>query len=146
VELWLDSGPVPGNDYDLGLQLTPAMPNCTTGDYFEDNDSSATAAPVVAGAASGLSICPGDDDFYAINLSPLDEITIDLFFDDAEGDIDLKLYNPLGNLVASSLSGTDDESLTHTALIPGFWLIRVELFADAGLFPGNSYDVQVGIN
>jgi hypothetical protein len=146
VELWQDDGSVPGNDYELGLLLSPAVPNCATGDYFEDNDTSATAAPVIPGAASGLSVCPSDDDFYAINLSALDEITIDLFFEDAEGDIDLRLYNPFGNVVANSSTGTDDENLTHTVLIPGVWIIRVYLFSDSGLFTGNSYGVQVEVN
>jgi hypothetical protein len=146
VELWADTGSLPGNDYELELLLSPAVPNCATGDYFEDNDSSATAALVVAGAASGLSVCPSDDDFYAINLSPLDDISIELFFEDSEGDIDLRLYNPLGNVVASSLSGTDHEDLSHTALMPGIWIIRVNLFADSGLFTGNSYGVEVELN
>lgn len=142
--LFSDSGTSPGNDYSLELRVTGATPECTE-DEFEPNDTSATAPPLWPGSYPGLSLCPGDDDFYAIGLVVEDRVTVSLSFAHAEGDIDLTLLGPSGAVVASSASSTDDESLTYVAAQSGLYRIRARLFGDTGSQPGNSYAMSVSL-
>ena len=146
IVVFEDDGSSPGNDYEMELLLESAVPNCAAGDFFEPNDSPLAAFPVIEGTASGLSACPGNEDYFAINVNSGDEINVDISFSDAEGDIDLRLYSPTGSLAAWSISSTDDESLSHTVGLGGWWLIRVNLWSDAGPAVGNSYDIELELD
>ena len=43
---------------------------------------------ITAGTHSGLTACPSDNDYYNFTLAAGDELTVDLTFVDADGDID----------------------------------------------------------
>ena len=144
VEMYADGGAAPGNDYDMTTGVTVA-PTCID-DGFEDNDTDLSPAPIIAGAYSGLQTCPSDDDYFSVALTAGDEITVDLFFADAEGDVDLRLFDPSGALVGLSVSTTDDESIgSVVAAADGDYLIRINLAVDDGVLPGNSYDLDVQV-
>ena len=143
VRLYEDAGVAEGNDYDMTIGVVP-FTGCLE-DGFEDNDALASAAAVDEGDYTGLRICPSDDDYYSLALNVGDEITVDLTFANAEGDIDLGLYNPEGTLVASSASTDDNESLVYTAAIAGTFVVRVRLYADAGAVEGNTYGMDIGV-
>ncbi|MCB9530706.1 MAG: pre-peptidase C-terminal domain-containing protein [Myxococcales bacterium] len=130
-------------DYDLDVRVIEATPTCAD-DASEDNDSRAAARRLAAGSYPSLVSCPGDDDFYAIELGAGDRLTVDATFSDAAGDIDLTLTDSAGVVLASSVSTTDDESLSFTATVGGTYYVRAYLFDDAGT-PGNGYALDIGI-
>jgi len=145
VFLAADSGLLLGNSYDVIVDVLPISSICFD-DFSEENDTSLTATPVSAGAYPSLMTCDADDDWFAISLLTGDELTVDVFFNDAEGDIDAQLLDPSGALVIDGNSSDDDEVLGPIAVTPGgLWLIRVFLFADAGAYAGNEYDLQLGV-
>ena len=142
VDLYSDDGVIPGNDYDLDISI---VDNCTV-DNYEPNDSLSAAYAIPSGTFSSLTLCPSDDDFFAIWLGAGEAINVDLLFSDAEGDIDLTLYDPAGSVLASSESSSDDESVGPiTALVSGTYSIEASLWSDAGSYPGNDYDLVVGL-
>ncbi|HCP46431.1 MAG TPA: hypothetical protein DIU15_10330, partial [Deltaproteobacteria bacterium] len=116
-------------------------------DALESNDTASEAWNVVPGSYAGLVSCEDDYDYFAIALNDGDSITVSLVFDDAEGDLDLALIGPTGDLVSSSLSVTDDESVGPiTVDITGSYIIAVNTFADGGTVPGNGYTMSIVVN
>lgn len=123
-------------------------------DAFEENDTQATAGPLpsdvgpagLADTPAGFIIlgptyrsCPGDEDWFSVPLVRGQEVQIDVVFQHAEGDIDIYLLDPGGLGVASSLSVTDDETITYTAAFTGEYALLVELLSDTGAVAGNDY-------
>ncbi|MBW1687120.1 MAG: pre-peptidase C-terminal domain-containing protein, partial [Deltaproteobacteria bacterium] len=128
----------------LDIMIEPAPTTCTD-DGFENNDSPGDPAPVTEGTIEYLRSCELDDDYFSIPLSAGDEITIEVIFVHAAGDIQLALINPSGTLVASSESASDNEQITYTAPGAGIFVIWVYLFADLGVSEGNDYDLDIMI-
>ncbi len=144
TSLFADSGASPGNDYSFELSITTPTMQCTA-DEFEPNNTVQTAPALWPGSSTGLTLCPGDDDFYTVGLVVEDRVTISLAFSHAEGDIDLSLLGPSGTTVASSASATDNESLTYVVTQSGLHRIRARLFGDTGSQPGNGYDLSFSL-
>ena len=130
--------------YDLDVVIDAATPTCTD-DGLEDNDTFDDAR-LIAGSTGALRLCEGDDDYYAVLLGAGDTISVSASFSQAEGDIDIRLLSPTEAVVASSISLTDDESLTHVAEEGGIYVIRASLFRDFGSSPGNGYDLDIDID
>ena len=144
VTLTSDAGVVPGNSYDMDLQLTTWVPACVD-DLLEENDVSTAATPMTAGSWSGLGACPADEDWYAIALAAGDTLDVALLSPALEGNVDLMLVDPAGVVVAISNGTNDTEGLSWTAVLDGDHLIQVVLVTDVGVFPGNAYDLTIGI-
>lgn len=142
VFLAFDLGSNPGNNYFMTLTSGPPSGAMCTEDSFEQNDSAAAAAPLTPGTQSGLTSCAGDEDFYALALSAQDQLTVNVTFTDAEGDIDVQLLDPSGSNVAGGASTTDNETFNYTVTTAGTYALRVWLYADAGSTPGNTYGLQ----
>jgi hypothetical protein len=128
----------------LGVAARASSAQCAE-DGYEDNDSLADPAAVSAGTISGLRSCLGDDDYFSILLSAGEEISIDVTFAHAEGDIQLELRDSSGALLASSTTATDDEQIVETPGA-GLFVIRVYLAADIGSTEGNDYDLDIVVN
>lgn len=85
-------------------------------DEFEPNDEFETAAAITAPFESdSLETGPEDADFFAVDLARGDGIDVSVAFEHDDGDVDLVLYDPRRNVVASSLSITNDESASVRA-------------------------------
>ncbi|MFT5204091.1 MAG: hypothetical protein ACI9C1_003497, partial [Candidatus Aldehydirespiratoraceae bacterium] len=110
------------NIYGWGELLLPAP--CVN-DAYEDNDDQASATSMANGTVLSASVCEGDDDWYSLQVTEGQDISVDLTFSHASGDVDLQLMNPAGTLVSASGSGSDNESVTHTALTSGIYAARV---------------------
>ncbi|MCP4872219.1 MAG: hypothetical protein GY898_26245, partial [Proteobacteria bacterium] len=133
----------PGNGYDL-LVFGTTSP-CTS-DSYEPNDAPFTAAgPLAAGAYPGLHACLADEDWFEIDLTAGEELTVDLSFAHIEGDIDMEVFDSAANSVGLGNSSTDNESVTYTAATTGTYLLQVLLFSDSGSVVGNPYDLDVAI-
>ena len=135
-----DDDDVDGNTYDLTLGLGAP---CT--DRYEDNDLLASATPIATGIETALRACPSDEDWYEVQVDDNELLTVSSLFDDAMGNIDLRLYNNQGTQVAASLSGTDDEALAYAGQYAGPYFVRV-LFGsihEDDAMPGNDYTLEV---
>jgi hypothetical protein len=79
-----------------------------------------------------------DDDWYRIDVAPgFENLTVDLSFNNNEGDIDLALYDANGTLVRSSTSATDNEQISMVVPNPGTYYIKA-YYGDTG----NEYELQ----
>ena len=122
-----DTGPQPGNAYVIRASVSPA--GCVD-DLLEENDEAGAAALVLPGMYTGLTVCPGDKDFFRFFMNTGQVITVNLRFPHAEGDIDARLLNFVGLPLAAGVSLDDDETMTYTATRFGTVTIEVDLFAE----------------
>jgi hypothetical protein len=118
------------NDYELTV-IVDAPQGCAD-DGEEENDDRDNASLLDFGETTGLTVCPEDDDFYAVELNAGDGLTAQIFFDDAEGDLDLQIQDEEGRILASSVSISDHEEATvGTVLNGGLYFVRVNGFLGA---------------
>ncbi len=76
---------------------------CPDDDGFEPNDDAESATAVMDGRYEDLAVC-GDDDWYTMEVCAGGTLTIDLYFVDDDGDIDIEVQGgPAGR------TGSDDE-------------------------------------
>jgi hypothetical protein len=61
-------------------------------DRLEENDVCDDTAPLVPGLATGLTVQPGDEDWYRIEVPEDGEIDIELTYNVSIGDLDVSLY------------------------------------------------------
>lgn len=89
---------------DAGASFDAALAaNC---DAFEPNDTLVTPAAITPGVLQAA-ICPDADvDFYSFSLLGNTNLTITLAFDNESSDLNLRLYNEAGAVVAAAV-GTD---------------------------------------
>ena len=135
-----DEGIFPGNVY--GLILEGASSVCID-DVFEPNDSPTSALGVDNGDFWNQTICPTDDDWYALDLGQLEELMINVGYDASEGNVDAFLLDPAMDVVAEGTSVDDDELFFFTVQEQGTYLLRITLQQEAGSLAGNIYDFGV---
>ena len=91
---------------------------------------------------AGLALCPGDLDWYKVDLAAGKVVTVSIQFIDAEGDLDLRLYGPGDTskpLASSNQPGQDGETIEAVVKTTGTHWIRVNGFNGAA----NSYTLKV---
>lgn len=101
------------NDYDL-------VWNVIVDDAFEENDQSDFSdAATLAVAGEVYDGIQNDDDYFVFNTAVGDNnLEIDLQFLNAEGDLNLTLYNSLGNVLTFKDTTDDNESITFGLSAP----------------------------
>ena len=120
------------NVYTLRADLRPNPAAACLDDRFEPNDepSAATRAPdATMTVAPDLTLCPGDEDWYVVNLGPGEAVTAEVGFQPAS-DIELRLYRPGSNSATTAalrgaLLRSQREFLAYRAPGPGDYLLRV---------------------
>jgi hypothetical protein len=141
IELAEDLGGMPGNRY--GLELSGVRARCID-DIYEPDDGPDQATAKDSGTYRDQTLCPGDDDWYRLELSRSEELILDLGYTAAEGNADLYLMDATGTeVIASGTTRGDDEHFGLRIEETGSYLLRVTLADDAGERPGNSYDLGV---
>jgi hypothetical protein len=143
VYLYQDLGTTPGNGYSMTVDVASGAQAMCPEDAFDPNSSPQTAPLISLGSYPGLSVCPGADDYFAVQLAAGQTLQADLAFINAEGDIDLGLLDDTGTVVALSNGSTDGESITYSVPTDGYYFVWVYLYADGGMTPGNSYDMSL---
>lgn len=132
-----------GSNYGLSLQIIPDEPNGCIPDAFEPNNSLESPATLMgAGNYTDLVSCSVDEDFYAIEVGPLDELTIDVLFSHADGDIDITLFDPLGVFAGSSAGVSDNEQVSVAETQAGLYVLQVRMFSTDAV---SNYSINVGI-
>ena len=91
-------------------------------DYLEPNNSLAEAAAITAGETGTAAICaaePADVDFYTFTVpAATASVRIGIVFSKAIGDLDLRLLDSAGTLVAQSVGFADNETIVCPAASP----------------------------
>ena len=113
------------------LAVPPAASGDSLVNQFESNDGidEATALTVPFEYA-GLQASTADSDYYAVELDRGDRFEVGIAFDNIDGDLDLLVHDSNGDVVAESLSFTDDEDITHQAAIDGTHYVAVTSWND----------------
>jgi hypothetical protein len=115
-------------DYSLLVDQPDDLPP-PTGDAFESNDSFETAsdlAPAEDTLYEDLSIhTPDNDDFYKVTASADGTLSISLEFDNAAGDIDMRVYDSSQNQLAISNSIANREQVNVEALTGEEFFVQV---------------------
>jgi len=125
------------NDYDISVDVAEAS---EFGDRFEPNDDPANATELDGGSADDLGIDTADDeDYFAVDADSGDLVTAETMFAHRDGDIDMEILSPSGEVVARSLSITDDERVDHVAETNGTYYVVVYGYDGAT----NDYDVAL---
>lgn len=110
-----------GRDDDCNNLVDARDPDCATctDDPLEPNDDAA-APRLDPGRIDGLTICPGNQDYYGVFLRAGETMTARVFFVHANGNIDAELLGlDQRTVLMRAASLDDDETLTHTATVTG---------------------------
>lgn len=116
----------------------------------EPNGDFSNADDVTAGSYIGA-VRP-DYDYFAVDLDQGDYLNTSLRFVHDVADLDLEVYSPNRNLIANSVSDTDDENVALTAQQSGTYYINISssqggapyiLDVSAPQGQGNDLDVRV---
>jgi len=116
-------------------------PTCQD-DAYEPNDSKTDAAYIIEGGTAGLQICAGDEDWYYLYLLGGETLEVSLAFTHADGDLDLKLLDDAGVVVARSTTVTDGEAASAAATTSGYYFIQVYGYNQAQ----NDYTMTVTVS
>ncbi|WP_373046634.1 hypothetical protein [Vulgatibacter sp.] len=99
-------------------------------DSFEENDDSTQASPLTTGTRSNLQACPGDPDWYVVEVPSGSGLSVRLTHDPLKGDLDLILFGSDGTTQLASSRTTD----------------QVEQVAVAGVSGGRAYVLVIPSN
>ncbi len=143
ISQFADDGQTKGTPYSM--EVATGFPDCPT-DTLEPNNSQADAASLLAGTYTNLQICTGDEDWHAIEVETGQELGLALAFSQDEGDIDLRLRDDAGAILAFSETSTDGESLSYTTGEDGTLYARAFLFEDHGLSAGVIYTLDLSLD
>jgi hypothetical protein len=146
---WASSGNC--NNYDLSVTMVPdPCQNPLADDSLEDNDTCASAVPMVDGLTTDLYVSKADEDFYEVSVADLDTLTVNMYAPVVPGDIDIYLYDTLatcGDLTSYLVRGytsTDDETITWTNTTGSSqtYYIQVVVWASS-TGDCNDYDLEI---
>ena len=105
--------------------------DCSPDDHEPNDSSSDASGPLSSGTTNGLTLCPGNEDWFEITVS--DEAKVPATLDgESPPDMDLALTTSGGTLIKSSVGLTSEEELTSpSCLDPGTYKLRVYTFDSA---------------
>jgi hypothetical protein len=122
-------------------------PYCTTfapdgcqADRFEPNNSRDAAAAISDGSNTGLTVCGGEEDWYWVRPGP-GTMNASIYFNNSDGDLDMKLYDSQGNQVESSAGTGDSESIEHQVSEEDDYYVVVFGYNGAE----NTYDINLTV-
>ena len=139
------------NTYDMMWASVPDPCTVTPDDSFEENDSCGTAAAITTGLTTGLFVrYEGvDNDWYSISVPAGATISADAIFLDANGDIDIEMYDACGGTLLDSgaQSGVDIENASWTNMGVSAVTVFINVFVWAGSIQAcNTYDLNIDIS
>ncbi|MBI2376093.1 MAG: PPC domain-containing protein [Deltaproteobacteria bacterium] len=105
---------------------TTRLPACIDDRFGEPNDDPSRAALLAEDYVPDLRACPETEDWYAVSAAAGTHLTIDVRFDEIDGDLDVQLFLPdATTLVAQSRSTNDNERVEVDAGTDVRFLLRV---------------------
>jgi len=126
-----------GNFYNLLWDITFSEDNYEENDSFGQSFDLTGFESRLLNKLDGIAI-QADNDWYRISAGPdTVELRAAITFANAEGDIDLALYNAGGSLISRSISTTDNELLVYDNPPEGDYFLRVYFGNES-----NEYDLS----
>ncbi|MBI5609359.1 MAG: hypothetical protein HY902_10825 [Deltaproteobacteria bacterium] len=100
-------------------------------DVFEPNSAPQIASPLLMGVTPDLSLCPYDLDWHTVDLKKGETLTVTAKFDQAAGDLDIRLYkvNKFAAPVAVSATKQAPEQFTYQSDESTKFYLRISGFA-----------------
>jgi hypothetical protein len=116
----IDAAPVPDSPQADADPLAPDAPPDPTL-LFEPNNTSGEATPITPGTYGPIAIKPmGDHDFFAFSVADTPrDVTIDVLFITADGDLDVELLAESGMQLNESAGFSDNEHILRTTAMGG---------------------------
>jgi hypothetical protein len=109
-------------------------------DLAEPNDFVFDAPPAADFSGVPLSICPGDQDWFALPVVGARAVSLQIAFSHAAADLDLYLFDEDGVLVASSDTLADREAINYLPVTGGTLFVQVVAFDSSA---AGSYEMTV---
>lgn len=110
--------------YAFALAVTEPDGPCVD-DRFEPNDTPDTGRPTEPGIVTRGKVCGSNTDWYRVFIGAFETATFWLLFEQASGDLDVRLYDSEGELVGGSTSTSDDELLEVLVDKGGYYDVEV---------------------
>ncbi len=126
-------------DYEAEVAVLP--PCQLRDDVYEENDQAAQANPLATESLQAplenLQLCPGDDDWYAVELKAGESLFVDLVADvkdlpdaqDLAGALTVEVWDDKGQIWGQAIGSPGGETVSRTAAVlappPGTYRVRV---------------------
>lgn len=113
-------------------------------DRFEENDSIATAT--ILGSIPSITLNDlsihneTDEDYFKITAHDTGKLIINAYFEDAVGDIDIRVRDSAGNEIEASTGVTDNEQIVIPVVSQEMYFLHVTGFGDGVM---NTYDLEI---
>lgn len=115
------------------LTIDVADPPPCTDDALEENDTNATAAPLMPDMDyTGLQVCGSDRDFYELDVLGNQVVTVETVGSYRDGDIDIYATAPDGTAIEPAVGENDNETLFFTTEAPGKYIVEVVVASGVG--------------
>lgn len=140
TEIWvqLNNWESVGNDflYDVDVVILPI----DWDDVYEDNDTLDTARTLEIKETKGLVVYENDPDYFKVYLNPGDSWQADVHFMNRKGDVNLHLYDPNRQLVdTSQTTGNSETVAVDDVSLPGWYFLSVT--SAGGEWSANMYNL-----
>lgn len=124
-----------------GLVVTRTFGGCPDESTFEPIDDTIDGAVYVGSSTREVVVCPGDRDWLKVPVEPGFSLVLDLDFQHAFGDLDMRLYTSGGEVLARSETATSDEQIVfHSQQEDTFY---IELLGYHSAHNSGVLDIQV---
>ncbi|MBD3256707.1 MAG: hypothetical protein GF383_16555 [Candidatus Lokiarchaeota archaeon] len=107
------------NDYEMDIYFSGGSGD----DSYEENDDFSSAWDLSKGYYSNLK-CQ-DEDWFKFWIYEGEEFSVDIFFNDVNGDLDAELYDDSYNHLQGAYTSTDNEFITWNAGYTGYFYLRI---------------------
>jgi len=124
-----------------GIQDIYGVCSDCTDDGYEENDSFATATAISAGTVNSLQICAGDQDYFSFSVPDGYDVQVTITFTHASGNLSLYLNDPGYTMIDSSVTTTDNETVSGAGLSAGTYYAVVAGVSSAE----NSYSLTLSL-
>ncbi len=111
--------------YKLTVTLSDA-PSASEDDSYEENDSRSKSVQIDRGTISGLQA--RDQDWFKVSVRPDERVVVKIAFPHSSGDLDMKIYNSRGKVLAKATSVSDDETIELTVPSTGVRKIYIKVY------------------
>ncbi len=118
------------NDYNLLVERAQPPSECVD-DAREDNDNASQARPINEGSLANT-ICSGDEDWFSIHVNAGGALLAEIAFDGAQGDLNLEVVGPSGQVLGSSASPTASSESVEIDPAPRSGAYRIRVFSPRG--------------
>ncbi len=119
----------------------PGNEQCQNDTQFEPNDSASEATPFEAGRVDNLKICPGDTDWYRVEVPTQYQMASAISFTQANGQLQLDLFAEDGTTLLAAGQQDQDLMIVQSDVVQQQTVMLLRVTGGEGV--ENSYDLAV---